>query len=138
MRTLLLSVALAFVSMGCKEASPANEAEIQIAEVSVEQADEALKAGAVAVDANSESTRKKHGTVPSAILLTSSSKYDLAELPQDKSKGLIFYCSNTRCTASDAAAERASNSGYSNVRIMRQGIKGWRDAGKATAPYPQS
>jgi rhodanese-related sulfurtransferase len=124
--------------MGCKDASQAKEGEIHIPEVSVEQAEEALRSGAVAVDANSESTRKKHGTVPNAILLTSSSKYDLAQLPQDKSKDLIFYCSNTRCTASDAAAERASHNGYSNVHIMREGIKGWRDAGKATAPYPQS
>jgi rhodanese-related sulfurtransferase len=124
--------------MGCKDANPTSEAQVRIAEVSIEQADEALRAGAIAVDANSERTRKKHGTVPNAILLTSSSKYDLAQLPKDKSSDLIFYCSNTRCTASDAAAERASNSGYSNVRIMREGIKGWKDAGKATASYPQS
>lgn len=138
MRTLLLLGALAFMVMGCKDANPTSEAQVRIAEVSIEQADEALRAGAIAVDANSERTRKKHGTVPNAILLTSSSKYDLAQLPKDKSSDLIFYCSNTRCTASDAAAERASNSGYSNVRIMREGIKGWKDAGKATASYPQS
>lgn len=138
MRILLLSGALAFMVMGCKDANSTGEAQVPIAQVSVEQADEALRAGAIAVDANSENTRKKHGTVPNAILLTSSSKYDLAQLPKDKSSDLIFYCSNTRCTASDAAAERASNSGYSNVRIMREGIKGWKDAGKATAAYPQS
>ena len=42
------------------------------------------------------------------MILTSSSKYDLSQLPEDKAKDLIFYCSNTRCTASDAAAERAA------------------------------
>ncbi|MFA9469115.1 MAG: rhodanese-like domain-containing protein, partial [Deltaproteobacteria bacterium] len=87
---------------------------------------------------NSESTREKNGTVPDAIILTSSYKYELTQLPEDKGKDLIFYCSNTNCTASDAAAERASASGYENVHIMREGIKGWKDAGKATAPYPRS
>ena len=136
------------LALGCKDVSPAAateaaqadtaEAAAEIPEISVANADMALKSGAFAVDANSESTREKNGTVPDAIILTSSYKYELAQLPQDKSKDLIFYCSNTNCTASDAAAERASTSGYENVHIMREGIKGWKDAGKATAPYPQS
>ena len=110
----------------------------QIPEISVENADTALNKGAVAVDANSQRTREKHGTVPKAVVLTSSSKYDLAQLPQDKSRDLIFYCSNTFCTASDAAAERAHANGYENVNIMREGIKGWVDAGKPTMSYPSS
>jgi rhodanese-related sulfurtransferase len=145
MRILLLSIALITLALGCKDASPAaatgaapadnTEA---VPEISVADADKALQSGAFAVDANSESTREKNGTVPNAIILTSSYKYELAQLPEDKTKGLIFYCSNTNCTASDAAAERASTSGYENVHIMREGIKGWKDAGKATTPYPRS
>jgi rhodanese-related sulfurtransferase len=148
MRTILFSLALTFLLAGCKDPSPAaatepvmkdtQAAEAVIPEISVEDADKALQSGAVAVDANSERTRKKNGTVPDAVILTSSYKYELTQLPQDKSKDLIFYCSNTNCTASDAAAERASTSGYENVHIMREGIKGWKDAGKATSPYPQS
>jgi hypothetical protein len=120
------------LALGCKDASPAAateaaqadtaEAAAEIPEISVADAEKALQSGAFAVDANSESTREKNGTVPDAIILTSSYKYELAQLPQDKS----------------AAAERASTSGYENVHIMREGIKGWKDAGKATAPYPQS
>ena len=148
MRTLLFSLVLTFVLVGCKDASPAaatepvaedtNTADVQIPEISVEDAGKALEAGALAVDANSERTRKKNGTVPEAIILTSSYKYELAQLPEDKSKDLVFYCSNTNCTASDAAAERASTNGYKNVHIMREGIKGWKDAGKATVAYPRS
>lgn len=146
MRTILLSLLLTFVLAGCKDAGPSAAAEPGSAEktepsmsvISIEDADKALQSGAVAVDANSEKTRKKNGTVPNAVILTSSYKYDLAQLPDDKSKDLIFYCSNTNCTASDAAAERASTNGYENVHIMREGIKGWKDAGKATKPYPQS
>ncbi len=129
--------------MGCKDPSPAaatetEEAEIQIPEITVEDADKALQAGAVAVDANSTRTRKKKGTIPDAVILTSSYKYDLAQLPADKSKDLIFYCSNTSCTASDAAAERASAHGYEKLHIMREGIKGWREAGKPTQPFTDS
>ncbi len=146
MRILLLSLSLTFLLVGCKDASPAaateaaavDKAEAVIPEISVADADKALQSGAVAVDANSERTRKKNGTVPDAVILTSSYKYELAQLPEDKSKDLIFYCSNTSCTASDAAAERASTHGYENVHIMREGIKGWKAAGKATTPYPQS
>lgn len=131
---------------GCKnpspaaatEAAPSEEAATPIPEITVADADEALQSGAFAVDANSEKTRKKNGTVPGAIILTSSYKYELSQLPEDKKKDLIFYCSNTNCTASDAAAERASTNGYERVHVMREGIKGWKEAGKATAVYPTS
>jgi rhodanese-related sulfurtransferase len=135
MRTLLFSLALTVLLVGCKGTNPAAA---DTSEISVEDASKALQSGAVAVDANSARTREKHGTVPDAIILTSSSKYELAQLPEDKSKDLIFYCSSTFCTASDKAAERASTNGYENVYIMREGIKGWKDAGKATAEYPRS
>ncbi|HSN83115.1 MAG TPA: rhodanese-like domain-containing protein [Polyangiales bacterium] len=149
MRLLLLTLSIVVFIAACKDSGQASategaptksadEAEVAIPEISVEDAAKALEAGAVAVDANSESTREKNGTVPEAVILTSSYKYDLAQLPDDKSKDLIFYCSNTSCTASDAAAERASANGYQNVHIMREGIKGWKAAGKPTAPYPQS
>ncbi|MBW2161784.1 MAG: hypothetical protein JRH14_17770, partial [Deltaproteobacteria bacterium] len=115
MRILPLSLALMILALGCKDASPAAateaapadkaEAVAEVPEISVAAADKALQSGAFAVDANSESTREKNGTVPDAIILTSSYKYELAQLPEDKSKDLIFYCSNTNCTASDAAAE---------------------------------
>jgi len=135
MRTLLFPLVLAVLLMGCRGANPAAAA---TPEISIEDASEALQSGAVAVDANSASTREKHGTVPGAIMLTSSSKYELVQLPEDKSKDLIFYCSSTWCTASDKAAERASTNGYKNVHIMREGIKGWKEAGQATAEYPRS
>jgi rhodanese-related sulfurtransferase len=138
MRTLLLSFVLTFLLVGCKDANPAASTEASPPEISVEDASKALQSGAVAVDANSPSTREKHGTVPDAIILTSSAKYELSQLPEDKSKDLIFYCSSTYCTASDSAAERASTNGYQNVRVMREGIKGWKGAGKPTAPYPES
>lgn len=87
---------------------------------------------AVPVDANSDETRKGEGVVPGAVLLTSSSRYEVSELPEDKSSELVFYCGSTSCTASDTAAERALENGYTNVHVMRAGIKGWKEAGKPT------
>jgi rhodanese-related sulfurtransferase len=119
----LLSIALA---AGCSEESAG-----AIPEVSVERASTLFAAGeAVAVDANGASTRQEHGVVPGARLLTSSGSYDpAAELPADHATALIFYCGNTDCRASDGAAERASEAGYTNVNVMRAGIAGWVEAG---------
>lgn len=120
------------------ESADESKEEAKIPEVSVDKADALLKEGAVAVDANSKRTRKKYGVVPNAVVLTSSAKYDLAQLPEDKSKELIFYCSNTYCTASDTAAERAQANGYEKVNVMREGIKGWKESGKPVQSYPAS
>lgn len=145
MRHIILITALLTLPLfACNEATTASaeatdkKAELEIPEVSVADADARLKKGAVMVDANSERTRKKHGVVPNATILSSSSKYELAQLPSDKATDLIFYCSNTYCTASDSAAERAANSGYKNVKVMREGIKGWIEAGKPVQSYPSS
>lgn len=109
-----------------------DEAEAAITELSVAQAASMLDSGdAIAVDANNLETRQQRGVVPGARLLTSSGSYDpSAELPSDKSAALIFYCANTQCRASDGAAARARDAGYSNVNVMRGGIAGWVEAGK--------
>ncbi len=101
--------------------------------VSIEKAEQLFLAKAVPVDANSDYTRKEMGVIPGAALLTSSSKYDCdAELPKDKSTPLVFYCGNDHCSASDSAAARAMAAGHENVKILRAGIAGWKDAGKKT------
>ena len=153
MRSLLFSMALTVLLVGCESTSPSTATaepsavgqdsakdteEIEITTISVEDAATAMQSGAVAVDANSKRTRERYGTLPEAVILTSTSKYELSELPGDKSKDLIFYCSNTFCTASDTAAERASANGYEKVHVMRKGIKGWKEAGKPTQNYPRS
>jgi len=46
------------------------------------------------IDANTADFRKENGVIPGAVLLDSSSKYELSVLPQDKAGALVFYCSN--------------------------------------------
>ena len=79
-------------------------------------------------------TRQQYGVVPGAVLLTNHKDYALSELPPEKSKPLVFYCGGTACRASDKAADRAAGAGYTNVNVMREGIKGWASAGQKTVP----
>ncbi len=89
---------------------------------------------ATPVDANGEKTRKNEGVIPGAILLTSSSQFDPAkELPASKDSNLVFYCANTKCGASHAAAKKAVEAGYTNVSVLPDGISGWKQAGQPTA-----
>ncbi len=88
---------------------------------------------AVPVDANNKELRQNEGVVPGAILLTSSSQYDLKELPKEKDAKLVFYCASEKCGASHAAANKAMEAGYTNVSVMPEGIKGWKKAGQPTS-----
>ncbi len=89
------------------------------------------KAANVAVlDANNSEARKDAGVVPGAILLTSYNQYAVSELPKDKNTTLVFYCYNSYCQASHAAALRAIGAGYKDARVMKAGIVGWNAANK--------
>jgi len=113
--------------------------EKQIAEVTVTEVEHLVQdKSATLLDANDADTRKEYGVVPGAVLLASSKDYPLSVLPATKSDKLVFYCGGTQCRASDKAAARAASAGYSNVSVMRAGIRGWKDAGQATSPAPQS
>ncbi|MCC7382043.1 MAG: rhodanese-like domain-containing protein [Deltaproteobacteria bacterium] len=85
---------------------------------------------AVFVDANGAETRQKYGVIPGAVLLTSSSEFDVSkELPAKKDQKLVFYCANEKCGASKRAAERALDNGYVDVAVLPAGIMGWKQAG---------
>lgn len=104
----------------------------EVIEISLADLKTALKNKSITLlDANGEKTRKKHGSIAGAKQLSSYRTYDVAkELPEDKASALVFYCANERCTASDKAAQRAIDAGYSNVRVFRAGIMGWNKAKK--------
>ena len=135
MRNLLLCTLLGLATAtGCaKSAAPAaDQAAAVVPTVSVDECDQQLAKGAQAVDANGEQTRKKLGVLPGAVLLTDSESFAVSELPADKAKPLVFYCANTSCGASHEAAGKALTAGYTNVKVMPDGIAGWVKAGKKT------
>ena len=102
--------------------------ETAINEISVKEVKHFIdtKAKNVAIlDANNVEARKDAGVVPGAILLTSYTQYAISELPKDKATTLVFYCYNSYCQASHAAADRAVGAGYKDARVMKEGIVGW-------------
>jgi rhodanese-related sulfurtransferase len=148
-----LGVACAVLAMGCHSSSPSssssgdqaapakpiNAAAPAVAEVTVAQVAGFTKdKSATVFDANDADTRKEYGVVPGAVLLASHKSYPLTVLPPTKSDKLVFYCGGTQCRASDAAAARAASAGYSDVSVMRAGIRGWKEAGMPTSAAPQS
>jgi rhodanese-related sulfurtransferase len=135
MRTILLAAVLTLgAGAACSKAENqknATAAKATAATVTIDEVDQKLASGGcVAVDANGEVTRKKMGVLPGAVLLTDSDTFNISELPADKTKELVFYCANTHCGASHEAAEKAMTAGYTNVKVMPDGIAGWVKAGK--------
>jgi rhodanese-related sulfurtransferase len=140
---LCATLAVACNSKPAAEQAAANARDVAaeekpIAEVTVSDVQQFVKnKSATVFDANDPDTRKEYGVVPGAVLL-SGKEYALSTLPASKADKLVFYCGGTQCRASDKAAMRAASAGYSDVSVMRAGIRGWKDAGQATSPAPQS
>lgn len=135
--TLAVACHTASTSSTSKEQGSAAD-EKQVAEVTVSDVERFVKdKSATILDANDSDTRKEYGVVPGAVLL-SGKEYPLSTLPASKTDKLVFYCGGTQCRASDKAAVRAAAAGYSDVSVMRAGIRGWKDAGQTTSPAPQS
>ena len=133
MRTILLAALLALgAGAACsKSADKTGEHASKVPLISVNEVDQKLAKGdCIPVDANGDRTRKRLGVVPGAVLLTDSEAFSLSELPADKSKELVFYCGSKTCGASHEAAGRALTAGYTNVKVMGEGIAGWVSAGK--------
>ncbi len=85
---------------------------------------------AIPVDANGPETRARFGIVLGVRLLNDYRTIQPGELPIDKRSKLVFYCGGPACTAAPTAAQAAIKAGYSDVHVMRDGIKGWVAAGK--------
>ncbi len=141
MRSLLLATLLALLgTAGCSKPSSGSGEAAQgargaaIATISVEELEARLARGECrAVDANGDATRKRLGVIPGAVLLSDYETFLLKELPADRAKGLVFYCANEHCGASEEAAARAITAGYTDVKVLPAGIAGWARAGKQTA-----
>jgi len=139
--TALALIVGAGLFVGCRSSKdqaptssgPAAQAEAAVKEVAVaEVATYVREKSATIFDANGDDTRKEYGVVPGAVLLTSSKGYAMDVLPSSKTSKLVFYCGGVMCRASDSAASRAAQAGYTDVSVMRDGIKGWKNAGQPT------
>jgi rhodanese-related sulfurtransferase len=83
------------------------------------------------IDVNGAASYAK-GHVPGAINFAEA-KADLAsKLPADKGALVVAYCGGPSCSAYKAAANKAAELGYTNVKHLSAGISGWLQAGEAT------
>lgn len=137
-RPILLVAALAVFALGaCDKAQTSAAAEPQVISVD-ELAAQVDQGGITPCDSNGDETRKEHGTIPGAVLLSSYAEYDVSELPADKARPLAFFCSSEKCSAAPKAAEKAIAAGYTDVRWLKVGIKGWKGAGQKTQAVPET
>ncbi len=53
-------------------------------------------------------------------------------LPEDKDQLLVFYCGGVACGMSRMASATAARAGYTNIKVMADGVDGWAKAGFPT------
>ncbi|WP_306602957.1 rhodanese-like domain-containing protein [Azonexus sp.] len=54
-------------------------------------------------------------------------EFDLAKLPADKAKVLVFYCNGSPCWRGYKGADVAIKAGYKNVNWFRDGLPAWEE-----------
>lgn len=59
-------------------------------------------------------------------------KIDLAKLPGDKNKMMVFYCNGSPCWKGYKAADQAIKAGYKKVFWFRDGMPAWAGKGLPT------
>lgn len=72
----------------------------------------------------------KAGHIPTAIDYAASKETLDKALPADKGALVVAYCGSPKCSAYKAAAKKAKELGYTNVKHLSAGISGWKDAGE--------
>ena len=83
------------------------------------------------LDANgTESWQKRH--IPGAIDFETSKDKLSDLLPANKDALIVAYCGSPKCMAYKAAVAAAQKLGYTNVKHLPAGIKGWVRAGEPT------
>jgi len=80
----------------------------------------------VIVDARPKKPKYDKGHLPGAISIpdTQFDKFK-DQLPEDKSKMLVFYCGGLKCKLSHKSAAKAIAMGYTNVKVFATGYPSW-------------
>lgn len=124
--TLLLSLAFAAAAFA------GDFAEITIPELKKAIAEKSV----TVIDVNGKKSFAA-GHVPTAIDFSTAGPEIEKFLPADKSALVVAYCGGPKCNAYQAAAKKAKELGYTNVKHLKAGISGWKEAGEATETAKQ-
>jgi rhodanese-related sulfurtransferase len=85
------------------------------------------------IDVNGSDSYKA-GHVPTAIDFEANAAKIADKLPAKKDALVVAYCGGPTCNAYQAAAKKAKELGYTNVKHLSAGLKGWKDAKKKLEP----
>lgn len=107
-----------------KQESLAPEISLQELQELIERKD---KKPMAIIDANSAKSYKE-GHIPGAIHYATVEANLASALPADKNALIVAYCGGPLCTAWEAPAEKIKALGYTNIRHLKAGIKGWKEA----------
>lgn len=78
------------------------------------------------VDSRPKRAKFDKGHIPGAVSISDSEFEQMTgELPQDKSKLLVFYCEGYQCKLSHKSAQRAMALGFTNVKVYSGGYPEW-------------
>jgi len=104
----------------------------EVQNITIPELKAAIATGKVTLlDANgTESWQKGH--IASAINFKADQDKLANLLPKDKNALVVAYCGGPKCMAYKAAAAAAQKLGYTNVKHLPAGIKGWVAAGEPT------
>ncbi len=118
----LLALALSLVAAS---AMAAEYPDISVADLKTAIAEKKV----TVIDVNGSDSYAE-GHVPTAIDFEAK-KDELAKaLPEDKNALVVAYCGGPSCNAYKAAANKAKELGYTNVKHLAAGKSGWKKAGE--------
>lgn len=106
----------------------------EFADISIPDLKKAIADKSVTVIDVNGSESYKEGHVPTAIDYATSEATLAKDLPADKGALIVAYCGSPKCKAYLAAANKAKELGYTNVKHLSAGISGWKAAGEKTEP----
>ncbi|MEE4261413.1 MAG: rhodanese-like domain-containing protein [Desulfobacteraceae bacterium] len=85
--------------------------------------------GIVLVDSRPRQKKYDQGHIPGAMSIPDSQFAKMTDqLPQDKSKTLVFYCGGFDCRLSHKSATKAIDLGYTDVKVYAAGYPAWKAA----------
>ena len=102
------------------------------AEITVPELKKAIADKSVTVIDVNGSESYKEGHIPTAIDYAATKATLDKSLPTDKGALIVAYCGGPKCGAYQAAAKKAKELGYTNVKHLSAGISGWKEAGEKT------
>ncbi len=104
----------------------------EFADITIPELKKAIAEKSVTVIDVNGSGSYKEGHIPTAVHYEKGGANLEKALPSDKGALVVAYCGGPKCGAYMAAAKKAKELGYTNVKHLSAGISGWKEAGEKT------